>query len=165
MAKQGIHTYSARDPNADFFAKILKLDGGKSSFKIFNKDQHLGQVNFKIPGLFNVYNALASFCACYLIGISATKTIASLEKVARVPGRFEMIPNDSGIHTFVDYAHTPDSLKNILQAITKTFKKPKTKRNLICVFGCGGNRDKRKRPLMGKIAIDFCDSIISDNFN
>ena len=165
LAKQGIHTYSARDPNADFFAKILKLDGGKSSFKIFNKDQHLGQVNFKIPGLFNVYNALASFCACYLIGISATKTIASLEKVARVPGRFEMIPNDSGIHTFVDYAHTPDSLKNILQAITKTFKKPKTKRNLICVFGCGGNRDKRKRPLMGKIAIDFCDSIIltSDN--
>ena len=76
-----------------------------------------------------------------------------------------MIPNKENIHTFVDYAHTPDSLKNILQAITKTFKKPKTKRNLICVFGCGGNRDKRKRPFMGKIATGFCDSIIltSDN--
>ena len=122
-------------------------------------------VRFKIPGIFNVYNALASFCACYLLGFSVKKIISALEKVATVSGRFEMIPNKENIHTFVDYAHTPDSFKNILQAIKKTFPQKKLQRKFICVFGCGGNRDKRKRPLMGKIAIDFCDSIIltSDN--
>ena len=159
------YTYSVKNPGSDFFGKILKLEDGKSFFEIFNKEKYLGLVRFKIPGIFNVYNALASFCACYLLGFSVKKIISALEKVATVSGRFEMIPNKENIHTFVDYAHTPDSFKNILQAIKKTFPQKKHQRKFICVFGCGGNRDKRKRPLMGKIAIDFCDSIIltSDN--
>ncbi len=164
-AKLKNHTYSIKDPDADFFAKILNLVGGKSSFEIFSKGKFLATIHLKIPAIFNIYNALASFCACYLLGFSAKEITSALKNLATVTGRFEIIPNKAGIHVFVDYAHTPDALQNILQAIKKTFPQKRLQRKLICVFGCGGNRDKRKRPLMGKIAANFCDSIVltSDN--
>ena len=164
-AKVKYHTYSVKDPNADFYAKILKLEDGKSVFEVFNKGKFMSAVCVSIPGIFNVYNVLASFCVCYLLGFSVKKITTALANLSTVEGRFEAVSNNKGISVFVDYAHTPDSLKNILQSMKKTFISKNSNRKLICVFGCGGNRDKRKRPLMGKIAADFCDVVVltSDN--
>ncbi|MBU1894343.1 MAG: UDP-N-acetylmuramoyl-L-alanyl-D-glutamate--2,6-diaminopimelate ligase, partial [Candidatus Omnitrophica bacterium] len=84
----------------------------------------------------------------------------ALESFVEVPGRLEYVPSKAPFKVFVDYAHTPDALKNLLETLRLL-----TKRQLICVFGCGGNRDKSKRPLMGQIASKFCDKVILTNDN
>lgn len=100
-----------------------------------------------VPGKFTVYNTLAVIAACYMLNISKEIVKESLGKTKGVAGRFETITNDKGISVIVDYAHTPDALENILNT-AKGFAKS----NIITVFGCGGDRDTTKRPLMGAIA-------------
>ncbi len=112
------------------------------------------------PGLFNVYNALAAIGACGLLGLPVEAMQAGL-KETQVPGRAEVVPTPSKPYTvMIDYAHTPDSLENILKA-TREF----TAGRLISVFGCGGDRDKTKRPLMGAVSGRLADYSIltSDN--
>jgi UDP-N-acetylmuramoyl-L-alanyl-D-glutamate--2,6-diaminopimelate ligase len=124
----------------------------------------MGQVKFMSPlvGQFNLENLLAAVGAALHMGISLETIAAALPTFAGVPGRMEQVQvgAEQDISVIVDYAHTPDSLKNSLQAA-----RPFVKGKLICVFGCGGDRDRTKRPQMGRIAYDLADTVVvtSDN--
>ena len=113
-----------------------------------------------LPGDFNVENALAAIGACHVLGVPAEAAAAALANAGRVPGRFEPVDEGQPFAVLVDYAHTPDSLDNSLRAARKL-----TQGRLIAVFGCGGDRDREKRPVMGEIAARLADAcvITSDN--
>ncbi len=113
-----------------------------------------------LPGRFNVLNVLGAVATARALGIDDATIIAALRDVERVPGRFEPVDEGQGFAVLVDYAHTPDSLENVLAAA-----RPLTRGRLLCVFGCGGDRDRGKRPLMGEIAARLADHTIvtSDN--
>lgn len=113
-----------------------------------------------IPGKFTVYNALGAIGACYAMDIPMQAIIKALKNIQTVPGRIESVPNDHNLNIIVDYAHTPDGLENIIMAVREF-----TKGHVITIFGCGGDRESEKRPLMGSVATnlsDFC-VITSDN--
>ena len=115
--------------------------------------------NYTIPiiGDFQIYNSLCAICLAYFSGISINKCLQAIKKIPQIPGRLESIkiPRKlkKKISIFIDYAHTPDALKKTLQTLKKNSNK------LSIVFGCGGNRDRKKRPLMGKIANYFADKV------
>ena len=117
-------------------------------------------VSMNTTGLFNVYNTLAAIGACLQEGISMEAIDTALKTFSSVPGRFELIEEGQDFAVVVDYAHTPDGLQNILE----TAKAIKENR-IIIVFGCGGDRDATKRPIMGRIAAEYGDRIYvtSDN--
>jgi UDP-N-acetylmuramyl-tripeptide synthetase len=117
-------------------------------------------VKLKLTGLFNVYNSLAAIAVGLVEGISIEGIIASLEKIAGIPGRFESVNGGNDYTVIVDYSHTPDSLENCLKTA-----KELARGRIITVFGCGGDRDRTKRPLMGEVAGRYSDIAIvtSDN--
>jgi UDP-N-acetylmuramoyl-L-alanyl-D-glutamate--2,6-diaminopimelate ligase len=118
------------------------------------------RLKVSVPGLFSVYNALAAISVCGMQGIGADKIAEGLLNV-QVPGRAEVVPTPGKSYTvMIDYAHTPDSLENILSTV-KNFARGR----LISVFGCGGDRDRSKRPLMGAVSGRIADFTIitSDN--
>ncbi len=118
------------------------------------------ELTLHVPGRFSVYNALGVIAASLACGIPMSKIRGGIESIKGVPGRIQNIPNDLGINVIVDYAHTPDGVENILSAVREF-----TKGKIITVFGCGGDRDRTKRPIMGEIAgrlSDFC-MVTSDN--
>ena len=116
-------------------------------------------IKISIPGEFTVYNALGAISLCEKLGIETEYILSGLKKV-RVPGRSELIDNDKGLTIMLDYAHSEESLRNILSAV-----KAYTKGRVICLFGCGGDRDTRKRPKMAKVSGEIADYTIitSDN--
>jgi UDP-N-acetylmuramoyl-L-alanyl-D-glutamate--2,6-diaminopimelate ligase len=118
------------------------------------------RLRLQLVGLFNVYNVLAAMAVALLEGMDLDQIRRSLEQMSGVPGRFERIAAAGDIHVIVDYAHTPDSLQNVLQAI-RGFAKGR----VICVVGCGGDRDRGKRPQMAQVAVEYSDLAIftSDN--
>jgi len=118
-----------------------------------------GKLKVGIPGKFSVYNALAAVGVCGMLGVSFESIKSGLEKVS-VPGRVEVVDIGKNYTVIIDYAHSPDSLENVLTTI-KGF----TKNRLICLFGCGGDRDRTKRPIMGRISGQIADFTIitSDN--
>jgi UDP-N-acetylmuramoyl-L-alanyl-D-glutamate--2,6-diaminopimelate ligase len=113
-----------------------------------------------LPGRFNVNNVLGAIAAVRALGVPMETIAAALPEAGRVPGRFEPVDEGQGFAVLVDYAHTPDSLDNVLQAARGL-----TDARVLCVFGCGGDRDRAKRPLMGEIAARLADRVIvtSDN--
>ncbi len=113
-----------------------------------------------LPGLFNVYNSMAAAVCCLSMGVDPVHVKAGLEGMHAVPGRIELLKTQTPYRVILDYAHSPDSLVNILSAVRQF-----TRGRLITVFGCGGNRDTSKRPQMGKIAGEMSDFtvITSDN--
>lgn len=117
-------------------------------------------IHIRITGLFNVYNTLAAIGACLFEGVSMEDIIKALSDFTAVPGRFELVEEGQPFAVVVDYAHTPDGLENILQTAQKIVE-----RHIIVVFGCGGDRDVTKRPIMGRIAAQYGDGIFvtSDN--
>ena len=117
-------------------------------------------VELHILGRFNVSNALAAMASCAVLGVEPALMARTLGAMTAVPGRLEQVPSRSGLTVFVDYAHTDDALANVL--VTLRELRP---RRLIVVFGCGGNRDRTKRPLMGAVAAGISDYAIvtSDN--
>lgn len=121
-----------------------------------------GSFEFKSPlvGQHNLENILCATGVGIVLDLSLDSIKTGIEAVCAVPGRLERIPNDINRFVYVDYAHTPDALENVLSALRSAAPD-----RIICVFGCGGNRDKAKRPLMGQIAAKFCDLTIitSDN--
>lgn len=145
------------DEASDFMAKEITINEKGIKFSISYNDKKLS-FNMPIPGKYNVYNALGCIRLALNEGISAEVIQKAINKVV-VPGRCEILGNDK-FSVIIDYAHTPDGLSNILNTV-KEF----TKGRLICVFGCGGDRDATKRPIMGKIAAEICDLCIitSDN--
>jgi UDP-N-acetylmuramyl-tripeptide synthetase len=144
-----------KDPN--FKIDILKEN--------FNGNQLLidGDIVFThLIGRFNVYNLLASYATAILLGKNKNDILKKIKYIQPIKGRFEQFISRSGIHIIVDYAHNPDGLKSVLNTL-KLIKKNDEK--LICVIGCGGNRDIKKRSIMGKIVYETCDVSIftSDN--
>lgn len=113
-----------------------------------------------LPGKIYVYNTLAALGMLLLMGATKEDILLAVGGIKPVPGRFEKVDNTLGINVIVDYAHAPDALKNVL-SIAKEF----TEGDVISVFGCGGDRDKKKRPLMGNIALEGADYVVvtSDN--
>ena len=113
-----------------------------------------------LPGDFNVENALGALAAAVALGCPAPAAVGALAHAERVPGRLEPVAEGQGFAVLVDYAHTPDSLENVLEAARRL-----TTNRVICVFGCGGDRDREKRPLMGAIVDRLADVAIvtSDN--
>lgn len=117
-------------------------------------------VRMRLGGLFNVYNSLSAIGVGVALGLSADELKAGLEAVPAVAGRFESVDCGQEFAVLVDYAHTPDGLENVLRSAREI-----TDRRVIAVFGCGGDRDRAKRPIMGRIAADLADLCIvtSDN--
>ena len=153
-----ILTYSVKN-SADIMAKNIEFMSDGVCFDVAYQDSFL---NFKLRlnGMFSVYNCLAAIAASLANGISLDVIKEALEETRSVAGRFEIVRTNPMV--IVDYAHTPDGLENILRAARELTPKDG---NLICLFGCGGNRDCTKRPKMGKIAQSLADKIIitSDN--
>ena len=146
------------DNFGNFLAKDITITNSYVDFKAKITDRN-ERVKVDIPGRFTVYNALAAICICRKLGVESTVIKEALEKI-KVPGRSEMIDNKKEIPIMIDYAHSPESLQNILQAVSSY-----TKGRVISVFGCGGDRDARKRPIMGEISGKVADYTIitSDN--
>ncbi|MCS6948992.1 MAG: UDP-N-acetylmuramoyl-L-alanyl-D-glutamate--2,6-diaminopimelate ligase [Armatimonadota bacterium] len=118
------------------------------------------ELHVPLGGAFQVYNVLAALTTAFALSLPVEVSLAALETAPQVPGRFEMVPNRRGITVVVDYAHTPDGLQNVLSSARAL-----QPRRLIVVFGCGGNRDRSKRPRMGEIAARMTDLCVvtSDN--
>ncbi|WP_160680129.1 UDP-N-acetylmuramoyl-L-alanyl-D-glutamate--2,6-diaminopimelate ligase [Clostridium sp. C8-1-8] len=143
----------------DFQAQDIKYNNSSVHFNL-KHDNKTFKVELNVPGRFSVYNILAAIASCNLIGFELEEVIKAVKEIKGVPGRFQAIPNNKGSLVIVDYAHTPDALKNILMSVKEI-----TKGRIILVFGCGGNRDSSKRAIMGEIAGTFSDYCIvtSDN--
>lgn len=154
-----VFSYGIENPVASIRAVNLNLGVNGSSFDI-ESPWGVFPTRLRLLGRFNVYNALAAFTACAATGYNPTEIPNALSGMLTVPGRLEEIKTDAGFQVFIDYAHTEDALKNVLTAIREI-----THGRVILVFGCGGNRDKRKRPLMGIVASELADYSIltSDN--
>lgn len=146
------------DNPADLLAKDITVTNSYADFKVKLGTRN-ERVKVCIPGRFSVYNALAAISVANRFGVS-TEVIKEALLEVRVPGRSELVDNKAELTIMIDYAHTPDSLFNILDAV-----KSYTVGRVICVFGCGGDRDKTKREAMGEVAGEIADySIItSDN--
>lgn len=152
-------TYSLLEDSADYTAKNIVQKSNGTEYEIIHKNKSI-KAEVGIPGLFSVYNSLAAIVCASQEGIPLEKAVQSLKDSKGVKGRAEVVPTNRDFTVIIDYAHTPDSLENILKTI-KGFAQGR----IITVFGCGGDRDKAKRPVMGEIAVKFSDYLIvtSDN--
>ena len=144
---------------ADFRASDFKVDMNGTSYRLDAKDKSY-LVRLPLIGRFNIYNSLAALAAAHAVGLDVRNAVLALAKAPQIPGRLEAVPAKRKFQVFVDYAHTDDALLNVV----KTCRDLNPNR-LILVFGCGGNRDRAKRPLMGAVADQYADYafITSDN--
>ncbi|QSE99040.1 UDP-N-acetylmuramoyl-L-alanyl-D-glutamate--2,6-diaminopimelate ligase [Fulvivirga lutea] len=154
--KASKQTYALKSV-ADFKAKMISNTIQGIELEIDNKN-----VWFKLIGDFNAYNLMAVYGAAVLLGEDSEDTLTALSSLDGAEGRFEVVETDAKITAIVDYAHTPDALKNVLETIAE-FRTGNEK--VITVVGCGGNRDTSKRPLMAAIACKLSDKVVftSDN--
>ena len=152
-------TYSAAGAAADLGARGVAFDASGSRFICLSPEGEL-EVETPLPGDFNVSNALAALSVAYALGLDLSESAAALASAEQVPGRFESIDEGQRFGVLVDYAHTPDSLENVLAAARRI-----TGGRVISVFGCGGDRDRDKRPLMGRAGAELSDVAVvtSDN--
>ena len=152
-------TYAIGDKGADYRAHRVQTGLAGTRATVETPDGPL-ELRSPLRGEFNVYNALAAFAAARVLGVDAQTCVEALAHAGQVPGRFETVDEGQRFAVLVDYAHTPDSLENVLQAARGL-----TDARLRVVFGCGGDRDRGKRPQMGEIARRLADDVIvtSDN--
>lgn len=156
----GVNTYTyGVTGKADVIAKDISFDNDGASFTCIVKGKEY-KTNLSMNGMFSVYNVLAAITTALALGFDIEKSIRVLEKIPGVAGRFEVVVTKPTV--IVDYAHTPDGLENVLNAAREITSEGA---KLICIFGCGGDRDATKRPKMGAIAEKFADKVIvtSDN--
>lgn len=146
--------------NADLFARDIVIMESGVSFDLSLWNEQYYPVHLKLMGMFNIYNALAAAGIGLTLGANPKTICAALESVASVPGRAEVLDTHTPYKVILDYSHSPDALENILSAIREF-----SRGRIIVVFGCGGNRDQGKRPLMGAIAGKMADLslLTSDN--
>jgi UDP-N-acetylmuramoyl-L-alanyl-D-glutamate--2,6-diaminopimelate ligase len=158
LTEARIITYGI-DRDADVHAEKIRLDSYGTEFKVATAK---GDITLRshLIGRHNIYNILAVVSWALKEGIALSLIKAGMENFSLVPGRLERIRNDRGFSVFVDYAHTEDALKNVITALREVYKK-----KIIVVFGCGGERDKTKRPKMGRTVTELADYAIitSDN--
>ncbi|MCR4600581.1 MAG: UDP-N-acetylmuramoyl-L-alanyl-D-glutamate--2,6-diaminopimelate ligase [Clostridia bacterium] len=162
LKAEGRNVYSCGigDETADFRAEILEAGAGGTDMEVFRNGESLGKMHVNTPGKFSVSNALCALAATVLAGISFDDVKKGIEGTPGVAGRFESVRNSRNLAVIVDYAHTPDALEKVIRTAREF-----TKGKIITVFGCGGDRDNTKRPLMGASAgslSDFC-VVTSDN--
>ena len=144
---KGLADHTCRIMEESFEGMMLKIDGM--------------EVWTKLIGQHNAYNLLAIYSAALAVGATQEEALLSLSRLESAKGRLENIRGPRGISAIIDYAHTPDAMENVL----KTLRDIEPAKQLICLFGCGGDRDKTKRPEMAKVAEEYADRIIvtSDN--
>ncbi len=174
FSQQIINKLSAKGSNKNCLRYQLQSSSSKTNAELIAKDAkftHKGieaQVSFAdqqgilkaaVLGWFNLSNLLATLATMLILGVKFSDALEALSKVQTVPGRMERIAS-SDLLVVVDYAHTPGALESVLKALRNH-----TKQRVICVFGCGGDRDKGKRPLMAKIAEQYADSVIVTDDN
>jgi UDP-N-acetylmuramoyl-L-alanyl-D-glutamate--2,6-diaminopimelate ligase len=152
-------TYSAAGAAAHLSARGVSFDQTGARFLCLSPEGEL-EIETPLPGDFNVSNALAALAVAHALGLDLRKSARALASAEQVPGRFESIDEGQPFGVIVDYAHTPDSLENVLAAARRL-----TAGRLICVFGAGGDRDADKRPLMGRAGAELSDVAVvtSDN--
>lgn len=154
-----VETFSAKSDMADLAAKDIRLHADSVDF-VASAEEGIARVHLGIPGQFSVENALAALGACRALGVPLAGAAAAMKTAHGVKGRVEVVPTDTDYTVLIDYAHSPDGVENVLRAV-RGF----TKGRVIALFGCGGDRDRTKRPKMGAIAArlaDFC-IVTSDN--
>ena len=155
-----LYTYGL-EGRGDFQARDIRMSAQGFEFSWYQGDTLLGIVAYPAPGRFNVYNVLAAASACYLAGVPKEQIMEALRmEEGMVKGRFQRLTADDGLTVIVDYAHAPDGLENVLSTIHEFVRG-----RVITIFGCGGDRDTSKRPIMGEIAgrnSDYC-IMTSDN--
>lgn len=152
------YSYSLNSKRADLYAVEYKLHQKGLEYKtggIIN-----AHFKLNLGGIFNIYNSLAAILTAKLLGIEKETIKEALNKVESVPGRFEIINAGQDFQIIVDYAHTPDGMKNVLQTAAAV-----EKNRLIVLFGCGGDRDRSKRPVMAELAEKYADYTIVSNDN
>lgn len=144
---------------ADYSCTPKTVRAGGSSFDL-KKSGETREIQLRMTGYFNIANATAALAACEQLGLSSEQILVPLENCTGVKGRCEIIPTGRDFTVICDYAHTPDAVENILENV-----KLCTEGRLICLFGCGGNRDRTKRPKMAQAAAKYADLLIvtSDN--
>jgi UDP-N-acetylmuramoyl-L-alanyl-D-glutamate--2,6-diaminopimelate ligase len=142
---------------ADFKARIFEKHFEGTDIEINGR-----QLTVQFVGVFNVYNLLAVYGASRLLGLDEEDVLKTLSVLKPVAGRFQTLHSPKGFTAIVDYAHTPDAITNVLNAIHEVLDR---KGSVITVVGCGGNRDKTKRPIMAREAVKLSDRVIftSDN--
>ena len=146
--------------DADLFARDIEISENGVSFEIQLQGMHSIHVDLKMTGMFNAYNALAAASCAMILGISPEDIRLGLESLSSVPGRVEMLQTSTPYRVILDYSHSPDALDNILKTVRQF-----TRGRVIALFGCGGDRDQGKRPMMGEIGgrlADYC-VLTSDN--
>lgn len=154
-----VFTYSERHDEADLVAKAPRLLASHVEFEVVARHA-IGRVFLPIPGGFTIYNALAAVAVGLNLGLPIGRILATLRVAPGVKGRMEVLPHTGGFTVVIDYAHTPDALEKALTTLRDL-----THGRLICLFGCGGDRDRTKRAVMGEIAGNLADLTIltSDN--
>lgn len=143
-------SYAIENP-ADVFGIDFEESGGKQRF-VLNVMDEVYFIESSLLGEFNGYNLLAASTVCRLLGIRGESLTEGIKSVKSVDGRYQVYGEKQNV--IIDYAHTPDGMENLLKQIGKSGAK------IICVFGCGGDRDKAKRPIMGKIAESYSEVVI-----
>ena len=147
------------EKNSDLQAVNVNVQADGMKFKVRGNFGEM-DLTLHLTGIFNVYNVLAAIGATLAEKISPDKIKTALENFKSVPGRFEKIFADIPFTIIVDYAHTPDGVKNVLETARQIAKK-----KIITVFGCGGDRDNTKRPIMGRLAAELSDIVIATSDN
>jgi len=152
-------TYSAKNDAADYVARNVRYRADGVDFGLVGIGK-IGRVNMKIPGQFSVYNGLCAATVCLALGMEFDTVVTALSAAEGVKGRAEVVPTGRDFTVVIDYAHTPDGLDNICRTLKECCAG-----RLVTLFGCGGDRDKTKRPLMGAVAADLSDYLVvtSDN--
>jgi UDP-N-acetylmuramoyl-L-alanyl-D-glutamate--2,6-diaminopimelate ligase len=154
----GAVTFALSRP-ADYGARDPRFSVAGARFVATTPDGEL-ELSSRLPGRFNVSNVLGALATAHSLGVPLDAIAEALPQIAPAPGRFQALDEGQPFTVLIDYAHTPDSLENVLRAARSL-----SERRLLCVFGCGGDRDRGKRPLMGRISAELADHTIvtSDN--
>ena len=152
-------TYSVNQDESDYTAKYIRYKNDGIEYELVTMG-YVERVKVGIPGEFTVYNSMAAAVTLIELGFDFSKVLYALSLSEGVKGRIEVVPTDTDYTVIIDYAHSPDGLENIISSLRKI-----AKARIITVFGCGGDRDKTKRPIMGAIAAKLSDVIVvtSDN--
>lgn len=152
-------TFSVNNDNCDYSAKNIRIASSGVKYELVS-NSNIGRVKFAVPGKFSVYNSMGAAVCLVEMGMDFKAVLDGLAGCVGVPGRMEVVPTDKPYTVLIDYAHTPDGLENVLNCVREI-----TDGKVITVFGCGGDRDKTKRPIMGHIAAKLSDVavITSDN--
>ena len=159
QVKCPVITFSAKRDEARLVAKNVRLQPDNVQ-AVLVRDNDIARMRLNIPGMFSVYNGLTAIACCLALGMGLEEVTEALRTAQGVKGRAEIVPTGRNFTVMIDYSHTPDSMENILRTV-----RDYAKGRVIGVFGAGGDRDKTKRPLMGKVGGEGCDLCVvtSDN--